>query len=182
MPIYTKFGDQGKTSLFGGDVVQKDDLRVDAYGSVDELNAVLGVVLSLSEDAPLNKLLLSIQSDLFSIGAQLASKTPSKTLSPRSTINLNRVSELEQEIDRMELELPPLRNFILPGGNKVAAMLHLARTICRRAERRVVALSQKEKVNPTIIVYINRLSDLLFVQARFVNYKKKVTETIWKGK
>lgn len=176
MPIYTKFGDQGKTALFGGAITTKDDPRVEAYGSIDELNAVLGVVIAFNDMKDINASLTKIQRDLFVIGAELASKGGKV-----AALNPTRISELEAEIDLLWAELPPLRNFILPGGGKTASMLHLARTVCRRAERTIVALSNKERVNPDIIVYVNRLGDLFFTQARFVNYKKRVDEVIWKG-
>jgi cob(I)alamin adenosyltransferase len=175
MKIYTKFGDAGNTTLLGGTVVSKDELAVGAYGSVDEFNAFLGTVLSFSEMEEITESLKRIQSDLFIIGAELASKGNHKTISPM------RISELEAEIDKLAAELPPLNNFILPGGSKTASLIHLARTVCRRAEREVVALSKKEKVNPITITYLNRVGDLLFMLARHVNYKKKVNETLWKG-
>jgi cob(I)alamin adenosyltransferase len=177
MPIYTKFGDKGKTSLVGGDVVPKNDHRVEAYGSVDELNAVLGLALSFNEMEDVSIALAGVQDDLFVIGAELASKgVKAKAIRP------SRMSRLEAEIDRLDALLPPLKHFILPGGSKNASLLHLARTICRRSERRVVTLAEKERVNPDTIIYLNRLGDLLFVLARFVNYKKKVDETLWRGK
>lgn len=176
MRIYTKFGDKGSTALLGGSVVSKNDLRVVAYGGIDELNAALGVVIAESDNLEIVDFLRKIQSDLFVIGAELSSKgMKSKPISPA------RVGDLENEIDRIDPILMPLRNFVLPGGCKTASLLHLARTICRRAERDVVALSQKESVNPDIIMYINRLSDLLFMQARLANHGEKVEEIIWKG-
>lgn len=176
MKIYTKFGDKGSTQLLGGSVVQKSDPRVEAYGSVDELNSVLGIAVAFCEADEVSASLKKIQSDLFVIGAELASKgAKARPISPA------RVGELEQEIDRLWADLPPLQNFILPGGSKTASILHHARTVCRRAERSIIALSQKEPVNPDIIVYINRVGDLLFTQARFVNYRKKIPEVIWKG-
>lgn len=177
MRIYTKFGDKGKTALLGGAVVPKDDPHVRAYGSVDELNAFIGTVLSFSDLAWLKESLTRIQGDLFIIGAELASKgAKAKGIPP------TRMTEMEEEIDRLSAELPPLRNFIIPGGSKTASLLHLARTVCRRAEREVVALSKEGKVRPETITYLNRVGDLLFVQARYVNYKKKVPEVIWKGR
>ncbi len=181
MTIYTKFGDTGNTSLFGGVVVKKDDPRVGAYGDIDELNAMVGVILAFNDRdltlAPLYESLQKIQNDLFIIGAELSAKnTKVRSISPM------RSSEFEKEIDQMWSELPPLTNFILPGGTKTSSLLHLARTVCRRAERSIVSLSNKEKINPDIIVYVNRLSDLLFAMARYANYKKKVGEIIWKGK
>jgi cob(I)alamin adenosyltransferase len=176
MPIYTKFGDKGTTSLVGSGTIPKDHPRVEAYGSIDELNSVLGIAIAFSEMKTVTDTLKRIQKDLFVIGAELASKSPKKTVSPA------RVGELEKEIDTLESDLPPLKHFILPGGSKTASLLHHARTVCRRAERKVVALSAKEKTNPTMMIYLNRVGDLLFMLARYVNYKKKVDEVIWKGR
>ncbi len=178
MKIYTKFGDKGQTALIGGAVVPKDDLRVEAYGSVDELNAVLGVAISFADSSTLKSSLSCIQKDLFIIGAELASKGGAKA----RPLPPSRVGELEKEIDSLWADLPPLRNFIIPGGSRTASLLHLARTICRRAERAIVSLSRKEAVNPDTIVYMNRVGDLLFAHARHVNYEKKVDEIIWKGR
>lgn len=177
MPIYTRFGDRGKTSLIGGAVVPKDDVRVEAYGAVDELNAVLGAVISFSDMDEISDSLSMIQKDLFLIGANLATKgKKARSIAP------GRIGELESEIDALEKDLPPLRHFIFPGGSKTASLLHLARTVCRRAERSIVALSPKERVDSAIITYMNRVGDLLFVQARHVNYKKKIGEKIWNGR
>ncbi|MBI2430881.1 MAG: cob(I)yrinic acid a,c-diamide adenosyltransferase [Candidatus Levybacteria bacterium] len=170
MKIYTKTGDKGETSLFGGKRVSKASLRVEAYGTVDELNSAIGVVLAKME----NKELSNIQNDLFLIGTMLAN--------PKAKIVTGlqkRVEEFETLIDRMTSKLPELRNFILPGGGTTGSLLHVARTVCRRAERRVVALSQKEKVDRAILMYFNRLSDLLFTMARYVNHKEKKKEVIW---
>ena len=179
MPIYTRYGDKGETVTLGGKSIPKDNPRVAAYGEVDELNALLGVCISFMEEGKTHKALSLIQKELFVIGAELAAGGAKK---PGKTVGLQAVSDLEQEIDLIEKELTPLHNFILPGGSKTASMLHLARTVCRRAERSVVTLSKKEKVNPQIIVYLNRLSDLLFVMARQVNVKKRIDEKIWKGR
>ncbi len=177
MKIYTKFGDKGRTALIGGAAVPKNDLRVEAYGSVDELNATLGLVISFSDSDELKSSLVRVQKDLFIIGAALATKgQKAKALPP------SRTEALEKEIDALWSELPPLRNFILPGGSRIASLLHLARTICRRAERNVVALSQKEAVAPENITYMNRVGDLLFAQARYMNYRKKVPDSIWRGR
>ncbi len=177
MKIYTKFGDKGNTSLIGGAVVPKNSPRVQAYGSVDELNAALGLIIAFSDSAPLRESLSSIQKDLFMIGAELATKGTKARPIPSS-----RTADLEAEIDAIWADLPPLKHFIIPGGSKTAALLHLARTVCRRSERDVIALSQKEPVNPDIITYMNRVGDLLFAHARYVNYKKKVPDRIWKGR
>jgi cob(I)alamin adenosyltransferase len=177
MRIYTKFGDKGNTSLLGGTAILKSDPRLEAYGSVDELNAVLGIVISFSENGVLTESITRMQSDLFIIGAELSSKGAKVR-----QISLKRVSDMEAEIDKIEADLPPIHHFIFPGGSKTASLLHLARTVCRRAERAIVALSQKEKVNPDIIVYMNRVGDLLFVLGRYENYKKKVPDVTWKGR
>ena len=165
------------TALLGGAPVPKDSPRVEAYGSVDELNALLGMVLAFCDREDIKDSITRVQRDLFVMGAELASKAAStRKISPA------RISDLEKEIDLREADLTPLHHFILPGGSKTASLLHLTRAVCRRAERRVTALSHKEKVNPEIIRYLNRLGDLLFIQARFVNYKKRIPESIWKGR
>ncbi len=176
MPIYTRFGDNGKTSLFGGEVVEKSNLRVCAYGEIDELNAAIGVAITQINQKETKESLENIQSDLFTIGAQLASKKESN-----KKINPKRISEMEKEIDRMDMELEPLKNFILPGGHKSAALIHLARTICRRCERSVAKLSNGEEIDPNIMTYLNRLSDLLFTIARYLNLKNGEKEKIWKA-
>ena len=175
--IYTKTGDTGETSLFDGTRVRKSDARVDAYGDVDEVNACLGVVRAAGVDADIASLIDGIQKDLFALGARLAD--PSARIAPRvakATISDVDVKRLEDAIDRLEADLPPLRAFILPGGSPPAAALHLARTVCRRAERRVVALGDAESI---VVVYLNRLSDLLFVMARAVNHRSGMAETEW---
>ena len=180
MPIYTRFGDKGQTSLLGGEVVFKDETRVVAYGEIDELNAVLGVIIAACEYQDITKMLNEIQKDLFTIGAELAF-LPSNKKIRISHITADRVSDLENIIDKIEEQLTPLRNFILPGGTKLAALIHLARTVCRRAERSTISLNKKETINSEIIKYLNRLGDLLFVLARFANRKKRMREIIWKG-
>jgi cob(I)alamin adenosyltransferase len=180
MKIYTKTGDTGDTSLLGGARVGKDDLRVEAYGAVDELNALLGVALSHADDADLRTLLATIQKDLFAIGSQLAD--PVGTVVQRqekAVIADAHVEALEHAIDGREAALPPLRTFILPGGGTVGATLHLARTVCRRAERRVVALGRASRIAPVVVVYLNRLSDLLFVLAREANVREGRVEDPW---
>jgi cob(I)alamin adenosyltransferase len=177
--IYTKTGDAGETSLFDSTRVSKADARVDAYGEVDELNACLGAARAAGLDADLGGVVASVQKALFAVGAHLAD--PGHRIADRvakSSIGDADVHVLEQAIDRLEVELPPLRHFILPGGSQAGALLHLARTICRRAERRVVALGQ-EAAEPIIVVYLNRLSDLLFVLARAANHRAGAPETEW---
>jgi cob(I)alamin adenosyltransferase len=177
--IYTKTGDLGETSLLGGARVPKDHLRVAAYGDVDETNAALGAVRALALP-PLETLLLAIQKDLFAIGAQLADPTH-KVASKRAkaAVTAAHVRRLEKAIDAREAKLPPLRCFVLPGGAPAAAFLHQARTVCRRAERSVVTLAREADVDPRIIVYLNRLSDLLFVLARFENHRAGIAEDRW---
>ncbi len=173
MKIYTKTGDDGETGLFGGGRTPKDSLRVAAYGEVDELNAALGLARALDPPDFADPLLQSIQRDLFSVGAQLATPDPDKLHKALSrsgaAIGESDVAALEAAIDDDESRLEPLKNFILPGGTPKAAALHLARTVCRRAERAVVALARDEQISPAILRYLNRLSDLLFVLARAAN-------------
>jgi cob(I)alamin adenosyltransferase len=178
MKIYTRTGDAGQTSLFDKTRVSKADSRVDAYGEVDELNAWLGFVRAAGLDEDLDEPIVRIQRDLFALGAQLAD--PRDKIAERVTkasLGDEDVARLEALIDWLETELPPLKRFILPGGSPVGAALHLARTVCRRAERRIVALDPP--VDPVLIRYVNRLSDLLFVLARAVNHRERVPETEW---
>lgn len=184
MKIYTRSGDEGRTSLFGGQRVSKAELRIEAYGSVDELNATIGFAESFVEDSEISAQLKHIQNRLFDVGADLA--TPQAGGSERTEVHVQRtreawVGELEDAIDQAQAELEPLANFILPGGIPGAATLHMARTVCRRAERRVVALAQEEDLNPTVVSFLNRLSDLLFVLARLVNQRAGKRESIWKS-
>jgi len=178
MKIYTRTGDAGQTSLFDKSRVSKADSRVDAYGEVDELNAWLGVVRASDLDDDLDQALVQIQRDLFALGAQLAD--PADKIADRVTkasLGDDDVARLEALIDWLETELPPLRRFILAGGSPAGAALHFARTVCRRAERRIVALAPP--VDPVLVRYVNRLSDLLFVAARAVNHRAHVAETEW---
>jgi len=177
--IYTKTGDEGQTSLFDGTRVSKADPRVAAYGDVDELQAVLGVVISAGVTDSLADHLRSIQRDLFALGARLAD--PSAKIAPRVSkvvIDDQSVARLEGWIDQLENGLPPLRHFILAGGSSSGAALHLARTVCRRAERAVLGLG-RDVVESILVIYLNRLSDLLFVMARAVNQHAGVPETEW---
>jgi cob(I)alamin adenosyltransferase len=178
--IYTRGGDKGDTGLTDGSRVGKDDARVASYGEVDELNAVLGLVRAEAGAGELHALLGGVQRDLFAIGAQLAD--PQATLSARrakAAVRPGQVEQLEQAIDAREAALPPLRAFILPGGAKVGALLHLARTVCRRAERAVVSLSRTQPVDAVVLAYLNRLSDLLFVLARHENQARGAPEDTW---
>lgn len=180
MKIYTKTGDKGETSLFGGERVLKDDLRIKAYGTTDELNAALGLAISEIKNGELIPVIKSLQNDLFTLGSDLA--TPSGK--GNKGFLITRIDEkhylrLEKLIDDFDSQLPVLKNFILPGGSKGAGYLHLARTICRRAEREVVSLSKIVDIGSNITVYLNRLSDLLFVLARFENFSNGIEDIAW---
>jgi cob(I)alamin adenosyltransferase len=175
--IYTKTGDDGTTGLIGGKRVKKLHPRIIAYGAVDELNSAIGIVLSLRLDSDINQLLTQIQNDLFVVGADLANPTLNDTSSRVST---DMYAFLEKNIDRLENELSPITYFILPGGDHVASQIHLARSICRRAEVNIIELSESEQINKTCQVYMNRLSDLLFVIARSINKRKKINDVAWK--
>jgi cob(I)alamin adenosyltransferase len=177
--IYTKTGDAGETGLFGGARVSKGDRRVEAYGEVDELNAALGVVRAQVEDPELDRHLARIQDELFCVGAELATPHGAKARSAIPPVDAAWVERLEAAIDAWDAELPPLRQFVLPGGTRTAAALHLARCVCRRAERRVVALAAEAEVAPATLAYLNRLSDLLFVAARLANHRAGRAEAPW---
>lgn len=177
MKIYTRGGDGGETSLLGPGRVRKDEPRIEAYGTVDELNSTIGIVRASWPASALDTELAAVQSDLFQLGAFLAS---SGTVS--ATVEASRTEALEQAIDRMEGDLEPLRSFILPGGSLPAAQLHLARTVCRRAERRVVALGAGDEGSKDTIAYLNRLSDYLFVAARWANLSGGVADIPWRGR
>lgn len=177
MNIYTKTGDSGDTGLFGGPRVSKDHVRIEAYGTVDELSSHLGLAVVEIEWDELCQLLQQIQCDLFSLGAVLASPDPEK--SGTNLIGDRHVANLEAMIDRFDAELPELTSFVLPGGSKQAASLHQARVVCRRAERRVVSLASLESIPSTVVPYLNRLGDLLFVLARWANHRLGVPDIPW---
>jgi cob(I)alamin adenosyltransferase len=183
MKIYTKTGDKGETGLFGGGRVPKDHPRVEAYGDVDELNAMLGLARSIEMMPRIDEVLAPIQRDLFSLGALLATPQPDKVKQQleKARIDDTRIAQLERAIDEGEAELEPLQAFILPGGTPKSAALHVARTVCRRAERRVIALAHDPEiaVPPIVIIYLNRLSDLLFVLARVANRRAGAAEVTW---
>ena len=178
MKIYTKTGDRGDTRLFDGTKVRKHDDRVEAYGDIDELNSFIGAAASFLKDSGLISMLAEVQKDLFSVGAQLADPGFRQQTRAKFQIPRERITALENAIDGFETELPPLRQFIIAGGGS-GALLHVARTVCRRAERRVVSLSEKVEVNPIVIEYLNRLSDFLFVSARVVNHREGKEEILW---
>lgn len=183
MKIYTRTGDAGDTALFGGGRVSKDHHRVAAYGTVDELNAAVGVAVAAVGDDEVRERLGQVQHDLFALGANLAT-VPAQEDRPRPKgvpeLPLSRVEEMEGWMDGADAELPPLRAFILPGGTSGAAALHFARTVCRRAERAVVHLATLEPVEEGVVVYLNRLSDLLFTFARLENHRSGVGDTEWR--
>lgn len=180
MKIYTKTGDAGQTGLLDGSRVTKDDLRVAAYGDIDELSAVLGVARARLRPGKLNALLHDLQRDLFALGAQLADpKARVGSRKSKAAISQKQVERLEQVIDAHEKRMPALKAFLLSGGSPLAALLHLARTVCRRAERAIVALSHEQKVDPLVLAYVNRLSDLLFVLARYENLRRGLPEERW---
>jgi cob(I)alamin adenosyltransferase len=181
MTIYTKTGDSGSTGLFGGGRVPKDHPRVSAYGDVDELNSTLGVVRATAPVQFFDSLLESVQRDLFAIGGHLATPDPAKVAQALEKAELSeaRVAEFERLMDQADGELPPLRAFVLPAGTPKAAALHLARTVCRRAERSVVHLSHESEVPTLFIVYLNRLSDLLFTLARVANHRDGAGDVTW---
>jgi cob(I)alamin adenosyltransferase len=180
MKIYTKTGDDGTTGLYGGTRLPKDALRLRAYGTVDEANAAIGLARAQLQDVEIDGVLDGLQNALFDLGADLATPQDSPYGKNISRMSEDDVSTLERLIDRFEEELEPLRQFILPGGQPAAAALHLARTIVRRAEREVVSLARDEWVNPAAAIYLNRLSDLLFVLARAVNHQAGIADTPWR--
>jgi len=181
MKIYTKTGDQGKTSLLGGTRVLKSHIRINAYGTVDELNAHLGLLKDMMTDPDLKENLFRIQHELFDIGAYLACETdPGKYR--LNLIEDKQISRLEQEIDLMEESLPPLRNFILPGGHPIVSQCHIARCVCRRAERNVITLGENEAISGQVVIFLNRLSDYLFVLARKITNDLGLQEIIWTSK
>lgn len=182
MKIYTKTGDEGETGLFGGARVQKSHERVDAYGDVDELNSVLGLVRAEGVQPDIDALLGTIQSELFNVGAELACVAGKTDKLGVPLVNDTHVDVLERAIDRAETELSPLQNFVLPGGTRAAALFHVARTVCRRSERKIVAIRAHEPVRGELIRYINRLSDLLFTLARLANRRAQVDDVPWRAR
>jgi cob(I)alamin adenosyltransferase len=173
--IYTRTGDSGETSLFGGGRVAKDDPRIEAYGTIDELNSFLGLARSSWPSSPIDAQLQNVQSDLFDIGAFLASPNTDRF----GSVKAERIEELERAIDALEADLQPLTSFIVPGGSAAAAQLHVARTVCRRGERKVTALNDSSPEMRTTIAYLNRLSDYLFVAARFANRRHGTADVPW---
>ena len=184
--IYTKRGDTGETSLAGGQRIAKDSLRIEAYGTVDELNAFMGVAAISCHDSAgadpriglLAAMIRRVQHELFNLGSILATK-PEDVHPKQARVTQAEVAQLEKEIDAMNEDLPPLRSFVLPGGSRLNADLHVARTVCRRAERLLVTASREEEIPPEAIQYLNRLSDALFVWSRWANFILRVPEVLW---
>lgn len=180
MKIYTKTGDKGQTSLFGGARLPKNHIRIEAYGTVDELNSYIGLVRDVAENEAVKTVLKEVQDRLFTIGSNLASDPSKDMITP--DIHQADITLLETEIDRMMAELPPLRSFILPGGHTTVSFCHIARCVCRRTERLVVALAENEKVEMMIIQYLNRLSDYLFALGRLLAKDLGVEEVKWEAR
>ena len=177
MKIYTKTGDKGETSLFGGQRVWKDDLRIESYGTVDELNSLIGLALTETVYEEIQEVLKRIQNKLFTVGADLATPEDKKIHIKR--VDQSFIDESEKDIDYFSSKVPELREFVLPGGTKAAALLHVCRTVCRRAERNIIALNKSVAINDNILVYLNRLSDLFFVLAKFDNYVNGTPDIKW---
>lgn len=182
MKVYTKTGDKGKTSLIGGTRVAKDDLRLEAYGTIDELNAQLGLLATYLTDGQDRLFVQNIQHTLFSVGSHLATDRTKTPLHASGLLKDEHVAEVEREIDRLDSGLPPLSGFILPGGSRGAAVCHVCRTVCRRAERKVIALASQAEIGAEVLAYINRLSDYLFILSRKMNVDAKKGEIFWENR
>jgi cob(I)alamin adenosyltransferase len=180
--VYTRTGDDGTTGLGGGQRVPKDSPRIEAYGTVDELSSAIGVALGLGLDPRLAETLTGIQNDLFNLGSDLCILEADKAARPVPVIEERHVAALERLMDDLAEQLSPLENFVLPGGSPGAAQLHVARTVCRRAERLAIALARLEPVGPLVVQYLNRLSDALFVMARYENLRRGVPDVLWNSR
>lgn len=179
MKIYTRTGDDGTTGLIGGSRVKKHNIRLESYGTIDELNSYIGLIRSMQTDQHADQILEIIQNKLFVIGANLATEESITLIKKQLPCKKADIELLEKEMDRMNNDLPELRNFILPGGSQAASFCHVARTVCRRAERKIVELSEKAEVDPNLIKFVNRLSDYLFVLSRKINLDQKTPEILW---
>jgi cob(I)alamin adenosyltransferase len=179
MKIYTRTGDEGETALFGGARVMKDDARVEAYGTVDELNSLIGAVVASQPGAEIEQVLVRVQAELFQLGAELACVPGKEDKLGIMLITEREVEALERDIDEAERHLPPLVTFVLPGGTLAASLLHVARTVCRRAERTTLAVARTSSLRPLVLVYLNRLADLLFVAARWANFLANQADVPW---
>jgi cob(I)alamin adenosyltransferase len=181
MKIYTGFGDKGKTSLLGGEVVSKDNKRIETYGTLDELNSIIGLLRTKIIEKSINKILFSVQNEIFIVSSEIATsdtKRQNKLKNRISEINIHRI---EETIDNISEKLDPLKNFIIPGGSESAAIAHIGRTVCRRAERNLITLISESEVRSELIVYLNRLGDLFFILARYLNKSNNVQDLIWKS-
>jgi cob(I)alamin adenosyltransferase len=179
MKIYTRTGDDGTTGLIGGSRVKKHNIRLESYGTIDELNSYIGLIRSMLTDKQTDNILEIVQNKLFVIGANLATDESIEMIRKQLPCKKSDIELLENEMDKMNANLPELRNFILPGGSQAASFCHVARTVCRRAERRIVELSEKAEVDANLIKFVNRLSDYLFVLSRKVNLDQKAPEILW---
>jgi len=179
MKIYSKKGDKGNTSLFDGKVVKKHNSRVDAYGTIDELNSFIGLLKDYVEEKKIKNLLNQIQIKLFSIGSSLSSVNNDAKLSDKVNLEKKDIESIESEIDKFNENLPKLNNFIIPGGHKVSSYSHICRSICRRAERKISEINDDSKIDPLILSYINRLSDLFFILSRYLSFKHNADESYW---
>ena len=179
MKIYTRTGDDGTTGLIGGSRVKKHNIRLESYGTIDELNSYIGLIRSMQTDQHADQILEIIQNKLFVIGANLATEESITLIKKQLPCKKADIDLLEKEMDLMNNDLPELRNFILPGGSQAASFCHVARTVCRRAERKIVELSEKAEVDPNLIKFVNRLSDYLFVLSRKINLDQKTPEILW---
>ncbi len=178
--IYTRTGDTGATSLVGGKRVKKNDIRIEAYGSIDELNALIGQLSASAHiSAEFVDFFVFVQNKLFNIGAYLATDNPENNITEAKGLTIDDIEKLEKKIDAMDVELPPLNNFVLPGGTHISALAHVCRTMCRRCERRIVALAEETYVDANVLKFVNRLSDFLFVFARYDNVSNQVDEIFW---
>ena len=177
--VYTRTGDKGTTGLIGGTRVPKNHIRLDAYGTVDELNAQLGLLVTYLKDESDHSFVLAVQNKLFTVGSHLATDTDKIALKEASVISLDDIKMMEQEIDRIDEKLPSLKAFVIPGGSRGAAVCHVCRTVCRRAERTMLSLSESYKISEEVLSYINRLSDYLFVLSRKINVDEKNDEIFW---
>ena len=179
MKIYSRKGDKGDTSLFNGKIVKKYNLRVDAYGTIDELNSFIGLLKDYIEDEKIKDLLNTIQIKLFSIGSFLSAISKEGELSNKVKIENIDIENIESEIDNFNKDLPKLKNFIIPGGHKPSSYSHVCRSICRRAERKISEINDESKINPLILPYVNRLSDLFFVLSRYLSFNDNANESYW---
>ncbi|MGH9442262.1 MAG: cob(I)yrinic acid a,c-diamide adenosyltransferase [Thermoanaerobaculia bacterium] len=180
--VYTRTGDDGTTGLGGGQRVPKESLRIEAFGTVDELSSQIGVAIASGLDPDLSRRLSEIQNDLFHVGSDLCALESDKAKRPVPVIGQRHIDALERGMDEMSEALAPLENFVLPGGTPGAAQLHVARTVCRRAERGVIRLARQEPVGPHVVAYLNRLSDALFVMARYENHRRAAPDTLWNSR